>query len=114
MTIFSERHGKNLKVPEFAVHERDAGVYRLEGELTFSSSPVALRETSRLFRSASSMTFDLGDVSRVDSAGLALLVEWQRLSLAEGGRLHYANFPDQLLAIARVAGVDEMLLAFSN
>ena len=52
---------------------------------------------------------DLRDVTRADSAGLALLVEWLRESEHTGNEIVFTNVPDQLLSIARVCGLDEIL-----
>ena len=52
----------------------------------------------------------LSGVSKADSAGLALLLEWLRQAGAGGVELHYVNLPGQLLAMAQVAGVDGILI----
>lgn len=52
---------------------------------------------------------DLSGVGRVDSAGVALLLEWVREARAHGRALVFRGMPAQLLAIARVSGVDTIL-----
>ena len=52
---------------------------------------------------------NLGEVTRVDSAGLALLLEWLRLARSEGRAMRFTALPDKLLAIARLSGVDGLL-----
>jgi len=48
-------------------------------------------------------------VVRADSAGLALLVEWMRAARRAGRPLRYRAIPPQMLAIARVSSLDQVL-----
>ena len=52
---------------------------------------------------------DLNGVTRADSAGLALLVELMRESGRNGRRISFCHVPAQLLSIARVCGLEEIL-----
>ncbi len=98
--------GKNL----FGISLASEGRYRLEGELSFASVELALKKTAEIFVAPARMVFDLAGVAKVDSAGLALLLEWLRQARAAGVELHYTNLPRQLMAMAQVAGVDEILI----
>jgi phospholipid transport system transporter-binding protein len=77
--------------------------------LSFASAGGALSETAKLFASSTETVFDLAGIVRADSAGVALLLEWQRRAQEAGLKLHYVNLPPQLQAIARVVGVDDIL-----
>ncbi len=98
--------GKDL----FGISRANGGRYHLEGELSFASVELALKKTAEIFVSADRLVFDLGGIAKVDSAGLALLLEWLRQARAIGVELHYTNLPRQLMAMAHVAGVDEILI----
>jgi len=94
----------------FRIREVNHGErFALEGELSFASASVALKNTAKLFASSSATVFDLAGIVRADSAGVALLLEWQRRAEEAGVNLHYVNLPPQLEAIARVVGVDDIL-----
>lgn len=93
----------------FQVEEAAPGRYVLQGELCFASAERALRRVSALLGEGGETTFDLGGIIRSDSAGLALLLEWQRRAERSGRVLHYVNLPPQLQAIAHVAGVEDIL-----
>ena len=93
----------------FDIRQAGPGRYALEGELSFASAAQALRKTERLFASPETTVFDLAGIVKADSAGLALLLEWLRRAAASGAELHYAQFPAQLLAMVRVAGVADIL-----
>lgn len=85
------------------------GHYRLIGELDFDSVPALARRGGELFREPGDVQVSLAGVARVDSAGLALLVDWLREASRRGCRIGFSQVPEQLLALARVSGVDELL-----
>lgn len=100
----------NRPVELFQIREADDGErFALEGELSFASAGVALKRTAKLFASASDTIFDLARIARADSAGVALLLEWQRRAKEAGIELRFVNIPPQVQAIARVVGVDGIL-----
>jgi phospholipid transport system transporter-binding protein len=102
-----------MKTPKFlfAISQEDSGRFKLEGELSFVSVQTAIHKTADLFAlPVNKMVFDLAGITKADSAGLALLLEWLRQASLGGVDLHYVNLPGQLLAMAHVAGVDDILI----
>lgn len=91
------------------LHREGRGAYKLEGELTFATAAEVLQRTARLFREGGRLTFDLGNLERADSAGVALLIEWLRLARKNQVRLGLEHLPEQLENLARVSGVDALL-----
>ena len=92
----------------FAVAED--GTVRVSGPLTFATVEE-VRAAARVGMGSErwreeGLTFDLGGVGPVDSAGLALLVAWQRTARREGGRIHFRATSPALRAIAGLCGVD--------
>ena len=85
------------------------GTFALRGDVTFATAGALLEAGARAFAGQSSVTVDLAAVTRVDSAGLALLLEWLRQGRAAGRSTRFTGLPDKLLAIARLAGVDPLL-----
>ena len=95
----------------FEIRQQDADQFKLEGELSFVSVQAAMKKSVGIFAEpADKRVFDLAGITKADSAGLALLLEWLRLASQHGVDLHYVNLPPQLLAMAHVAGVDEILI----
>jgi phospholipid transport system transporter-binding protein len=45
-----------------------------------------------------------------DSAGIAVLIEWLATAQARGTTLRYENVPAQMLAIARISDLEDLLL----
>ena len=89
--------------------DNGSGNWLLQGELGFDSVAGVLRHAGAMMTGKARLEVDLRDVSRADSAGLALLVEWLRESEYAGNEIAFINVPDQLLSIARVCGLDEIL-----
>ncbi len=87
-----------------------SGGFRVSGELVFETVPELLEQGRALFGDgAPGFDLDLGGVTRADSAGLALLVGWMRIAHARHRNIVFRNVPEQLLAIARVSGLDTIL-----
>lgn len=87
----------------------------LAGELKFASTPEALAQASAAVAAAETsapIVLDLSGITRVDSAGLALLLELTRAARAHGGKLQIEKSPQQLRELAEFFGLDE-LLAFA-
>jgi phospholipid transport system transporter-binding protein len=94
----------------FNLTDSGQGHFLLEGELTFATAVVALKKVSRLFRKAQDLSLDLAGITRTDSAGIGLLLEWIRCSRNKGATLRYVHLPEHLLAMARVNGVEDLLI----
>lgn len=90
-----------LEAPAQVSRRKDA--IEVSGPLTFDTAPRVLADSAGWFASApGDITVDLRDVSRADSGGLALLVEWLRLAKDAGRNLRLANVPEQLRSIIKV------------
>jgi len=85
------------------------GRWQIEGELGFKSVPGVLEKAGSLLTGGEKIEMDLKGVTRVDSAGLALLVEWLREAERAGKSISFVNVPVQLMSIARISGLDAIL-----
>ncbi len=94
--------------------EAGNGCWLLEGELNFSSVLGVLELSLTDLTGSQEIQVDLKGVTRADSAGLALLLEWLRESERAGKAITFTNVPEQLLAISRLCGLDEILSFKSN
>ncbi|MEA5444297.1 STAS domain-containing protein [Gammaproteobacteria bacterium AB-CW1] len=83
------------------------GRYRLSGELVFGTAEQALT-LSQSLDFATTVELDLSGVKRVDSAGLAVMVEWWRRCQAAGGQLKLGEIPEQLKALIRISQLDSV------
>lgn len=81
----------------------------LAGELSFATVTRLFGDARPLLGGADDIRVDLQGITRADSAGLALLVEWMRVARELGKPIQFLNIPQQMLAIARVSSLDQVL-----
>ncbi|MDX1804770.1 MAG: STAS domain-containing protein [Alcanivorax sp.] len=81
----------------------------LSGALDFDSVlSVDHRLTAWLQQQRDDCTVDLRDVGYSNSAGIALLLGWLRLARQRSITLHWQNLTPDLLAMARVGGLQSL------
>ncbi len=86
------------------INKVDTHHFQIVGELNLMTAPELLQSMLDQFPSlGSEVLIDLQGVTRSDSAGLALLVEWLRLAEKQGIKLQFGNLPSQLREIARIS-----------
>ena len=85
------------------------GRLEIHGDLSFDSVPGLWEYCCARFSERNELDIDLSQVERSDSAGLALLVECLRQANQRGKVLRFFNIPAQMLAIARVSSLDQVL-----
>ena len=81
------------------------------------AGPLTFETVARLFRAMEKSApgepppeqIDLAGVTTIDSAGLALLLEWQSRARAAGRELTVRNAPDGLLRLARLCEATGLL-----
>lgn len=87
----------------------DVGRMQLCGVLNLASVSALLEDVEGLAYDASSVVVDLKAVEHADSAGVALLLAWMRHARRAEREIRFINMPTQMLNIARVSGLDEVL-----
>lgn len=95
--------------PQAGLDEGAKGRLELYGDLSFASVPEVWELCRERFADRDSLEIDLGRVQRADSAGVALLVECLREAHQTGKDIRFFNIPAQMLAIARVSSLDQVL-----
>ncbi|MDE2600156.1 MAG: STAS domain-containing protein [Rhodocyclaceae bacterium] len=85
-------------------------VIEIGGALTLDGATAALQRGSvALAASSGDAVFDLGRVGAVDSSALAVVFAWLREAHVAGRSLVFSRPPQQLLSLAAVYGVSDML-----
>jgi phospholipid transport system transporter-binding protein len=84
------------------------GRVRVTGPLTFATVSARLKESLALFRPRARLCFDLSGVTAVDSAALALLVEWLRQGRERGVQVEFTGLPASLRSLAAVSELGEI------
>ena len=77
----------------------------------FDDAARLLAEGDTAFGNLQRAEVDLAGVSRADSAGLALLLEWSVSAAAAGRSLRYRNVPSAIASLAGISDVAELLSA---
>ena len=86
------------------------GVLPLDGDLTWETVGTWFRKLAAMWGgSASPRTIDLAGTERVDSAGLALLLEWKARAQDRNEALSLINPPEHLLRLAALGEATELL-----
>jgi phospholipid transport system transporter-binding protein len=100
-----------MTVANFAIGQAGSGRLVASGELSFETAARALKQGEDLIGRGGAWVIDLAGIESGDSAGIAVLVEWLAAAQSKGGSLRYEKIPAQMLAIARISDLEELLLA---
>ena len=87
-------------------------VLALEGELSFHTIPGVLARSAEYSERKDlpdKLTIDFSAITGVDSSAVALLLDWRRMAAARGKTLIFVNLPANLLALAELYGVSELI-----
>jgi phospholipid transport system transporter-binding protein len=92
------------------IERQDANQFVIKGELNMYTVPE-LAETAHglLGQLRGEVSVDLSGVSRADSAGLALLIDLQRLARQQQCAIRFLHLPEQLSQILRLSELDDIL-----
>jgi phospholipid transport system transporter-binding protein len=97
-----------------AVFEIAAGAdgrAQLRGSLTFATARQARIEGLEKFQQcgARACEVDCSGIAKSDSAGLSVLLDWLALAKRDGRSLRYLKLPEELIALAKISEVEELL-----
>ena len=93
------------------IEETGHGSWMVTGDLSFTTVPALSGGLDIKSADRSRISIDLAGVTRSDSAGLALLIEWLRQSERLDKTITFLNMPAQMQSIARVCGLEGILPA---
>jgi phospholipid transport system transporter-binding protein len=95
----------------FRLTARARGQFAAAGPLLFSTATAACAAGLAVLAAAEgdALEIDCGGITAVDSAGLAVLLEWLGAARRAGHRLRYSHLPEGLLALSRISEVETLL-----
>lgn len=88
---------------------RPDGVWELGGDVTLASVTSLYQQGDTLAASANEVIVDMSPVGRIDSSSIALMLAWCRVARAARRRLTFRNVPPQVMSVAKLCGVAELL-----
>ncbi len=94
---------------EATLRKTDNGRLEIHGDLSFDSVRALWDDCRAQISAGAEVEIDLQWVERSDSAGLALMVECLRHARQTGHSIRFFNIPAQMLSMARVSGLDQVL-----
>ncbi|HYC34887.1 MAG TPA: STAS domain-containing protein [Usitatibacter sp.] len=89
-----------------------AEVLQLTGALSFETLPTVLAQSAEYTSRTDlpdRLTIDFAGINAVDSSAVALLLEWRREAQRLGKVLLFVNLPQNLLALATLYGVVDLI-----
>ncbi len=87
----------------------DGQTFFLDGDVALATVPSLLAQSRELWAGDGDQVIDMSRVRRIDSSSLALMLEWARAARAGGGSVRFRSVPGQVLAVARLCGVERLL-----
>ncbi len=93
----------------FELKDLGEGRFALTGEMTFDTAERILHDSEDDFAKHTRIEVDLSGVTRADSAGLALLLEWITWANHTVREIRFVDMPERVLAIAKTTEVEELL-----
>lgn len=82
---------------------------KLVGDLLFDSVMMVFDAGKKYIHQAEFPVFDFSEVSRIDSAGLALLLAWYRQANAANKRIQFRAVPKKLQSLLEVTATENIL-----
>ena len=98
----------NSKI-ELSESHNGEGNFIIRGAVNFESIQSLNQHASELFPRFKRIVVDLSGVTYVNSAGLALLLEWKRMAAADNKTMELRAVPQKLLNIARMSELEDIL-----
>jgi phospholipid transport system transporter-binding protein len=92
-----------------ALNDLGEGRFAVVGAMSFETSGQLLAASKQTFFDYSVLEVDLSGVDEVDSAGLALLLEWVGWARNDIREIRFRDVPEKLRGIARISEVEELL-----
>ncbi len=87
-------------------------ILKIDDALNLASMPRVLQATAEYIARndlPELLSIDLSDVTEVDSTAVSLLLKWRREALRLNKRLRYINLPQNLLSLASLYDVEELI-----
>ena len=94
---------------KFELNDLGEGHFALSGEMTFETAERILMASEEPFEQHTRIEMDLSGVTKADSAGLALLLEWITWANHTVREIRFESMPERILAIARTTEVEQLL-----
>jgi phospholipid transport system transporter-binding protein len=104
------RMGSHLEMSEAQLISVTEGELRLLGVVDYDNAPLLAPQIDYyLNASKPALAVDMSQVTHIDSAGMALLIDWFKKAQRKGVILQFCHVPSQLARIAALTQADKIL-----
>ncbi len=94
-------------MPNVEIIAQSKNSYQIKGNLIFDSIKQSIIDALNFPNNIQTVTIDLQELSKIDSAGLALLIEWKKLAQIQQITLQFKHIPAQLKALVKLSYISE-------
>ena len=94
------------------LEKTEEGIFTVSGQLIFNTVSKLLNKIQFLIDETTQdqlIIIDCSSLSRMDSAGIALLLDWKREASLVGKNIEFRKLPQQAKAIIRAARLSRIL-----
>ncbi|MFZ4502506.1 MAG: STAS domain-containing protein [Methylovulum sp.] len=93
-----------------ALHIIDEGTgnFSVTGNLSSLNITHETLKSLTLLSAAKIITVDLSRIETIDSAGLALMIEWIKYARSQRLALNFKHIPQQMHNLAKLSGLDDL------
>ncbi|OGT37017.1 MAG: hypothetical protein A3F12_01090 [Gammaproteobacteria bacterium RIFCSPHIGHO2_12_FULL_38_14] len=84
-------------------------IFFVSGDIDFYNVMDIYNQSLLLFKTMKQVIFDFSQVKSSDSSGLALAIEWIKLSKIDHQTIQFKHFPEKLLSIAKVSSLYDVI-----
>jgi phospholipid transport system transporter-binding protein len=88
--------------------EQHGKTWQIAGDVLMDNANVILQQSEALSM-ADEFLVDFSAVSKVDTAALSLMMEWQRRAAVSSSTVRYANLPVNLSRLLTVYGLSDFV-----
>ena len=115
MTIEGLMKKKDASPPAPKPHRDRPNVLPLKGEIDLHVSPIVTASlTAMIEKKPERMVIDLSDVTYIDSAGLAALIQAMQKVEAYGGKILLAGLQETVRSIFEISRLDQVFQIFPD
>lgn len=93
---------------ELHIIDEGMGHFSVTGDLSLPNITHETLKSLTLLSAAKIITVDLSRIETVDSAGLALMIEWIKYARSQRLALNFNHIPQQMHNLAKLSGLDDL------
>lgn len=103
-----------MAVTQSTLQMNEAQTAQVIGPITFATTPDLWQQGNKLIKHNTTLTFDLSQVTTIDSSSLSLLIGWIKQANTVNHSIKFLHVPARLDRIAKLSGFDQVIAQWTN